>query len=147
MRSIEWIVLLILLNSMERKSPIYTHESTSSSDSGDLKKIILREFSLYHKVLKTFQSHSVAISHRVGCRSLSLKACMPTSVVPQTCKEYPCVTIQCGHNSCNPNRFGPSGRRGIFQATEQRAAKTKCRRKISSFAAPTSYGIVLTPVL
>jgi hypothetical protein len=52
---------LMMLNSMGRKSPMYTHESTSSSDSSDLKKILLQEFSLHHKVLKPFNVATTAV--------------------------------------------------------------------------------------
>ena len=74
----------MIINSMGRESHIYTHESTSSNDSIDLKKILLQEFSLHHEVLKIFQSYSVAISHKVSCSSRKLKNC-GRSVVLGTC--------------------------------------------------------------
>ena len=71
-------------DSIGGKSYIYIHRSTSSNDSIDLTKIPLQEFSLHHEVLKSFQSYSVAISHKVGCSSRKLKNC-GRSVVLGTC--------------------------------------------------------------
>jgi GH18 family chitinase len=85
-----------MINSMGRQSPIYTPESTSSSDSGDLKKILLQEFSFHHEVLKEFSLH-----HNDG------KACMPTL-----------VDIQCGHDSCNSNILGMPIYGRSFEATD-----------------------------
>src|SRR5277367_1469088 len=68
-----------MIFSIGRQSPIYTHESTSSDGSSDLKKI------LYKKFLSITRSYETCRRHRVVL--------------------WLCVTIQSSHGSCNSNKI------------------------------------------